>query len=141
MYYSLGFTAVNEYKNGDNTLKKAVMTGSLSRPSKIFRFLRVDPSISASDSVYDRGMQRELDEETIIDTAYSSRCIGMINDDETDVGKVHLGVVHIFDVTEPKVRARESDIIHAEFDSVDNILNDLEVYESWSQICLKALFQ
>ncbi|MCP4230909.1 MAG: LPS-assembly protein LptD, partial [bacterium] len=54
LYYSFGFNAVNEYKNGDNTLKKAVTTGSLSRPSRLFRYLRVDPSISASDSVYDR---------------------------------------------------------------------------------------
>ena len=91
-------------------------------------------------SVYDQGMQRELDEETIIETTYDNRCVGMINDDETEVGKVHLGVVHIFDVAEPNVKARETEIIEAGFDSVENILADIDSYETWSQICLKALF-
>ena len=91
-------------------------------------------------SVYDQGMQRELDEETIIETTYDNRCVGMINDDETEVGKVHLGVVHIFDVAEPNVKARETEIIDAGFDSVENILADIDAYETWSQICLKALF-
>ena len=85
-------------------------------------------------------MQRELDEETIIETTYDNRCVGMINDDETEVGKVHLGVVHIFDVAEPNVKARETEIIEAGFDSVENILADIDSYETWSQICLKALF-
>ena len=94
-----------------------------------------------ADSVYEQGLQRELDEETIIETAYTAARVGMINDDETDVGKVHLGVVHIFDVDQPHVRAREDDITKAGFDSVANILSDLDHYESWSQICLSALFQ
>lgn len=93
-----------------------------------------------AESVYEQGMQRELDEETIISTPYTKSCVGMINDDETEVGKVHLGVVHIFDVAQPSVEARETDIVDAEFDSVQNILADLDRYESWSQICLKALF-
>ena len=54
LYYSVGFSADNEYKNGENTLRKAVTTGSLSRPSKLFRYFRVDPSIRINDSVYDR---------------------------------------------------------------------------------------
>ncbi|MGI9515630.1 MAG: phosphoesterase [Pirellulaceae bacterium] len=90
--------------------------------------------------VYESGMQRELDEETIINTEYAARQIGMINDDETDVGKVHLGVVHIFDVREPAVEARESEIVDAGFWPVDRIMNELDRYESWSQICLQALF-
>ncbi len=92
-------------------------------------------------SVYEQGMQRELEEETIIETPYQDRCIGLINDDETDVGKVHLGVVHVFQVENPQVRAREDDIRDAGFDSVTNIMKELTAYETWSQICLKALFE
>ena len=65
----------------------------------------------------------------------------MINDDETDVGKVHLGIVHLFEVESPDVKARESEIIHAGFDQVENIMADLDAYESWSQICLSAMYQ
>ncbi len=85
-------------------------------------------------------MQRELDEETIIETRYESKCVGLINDDETDVGKVHLGIVHIFDVEIPKVRARETDITNAQFAPLDSIFAEIDQYESWSQICLRALF-
>ena len=51
-----------------------------------------------SANPYQEGMRRELDEEVIMQTAYRDRCVGMINDDETEVGKVHLGIVHVFEV-------------------------------------------
>ena len=64
----------------------------------------------------------------------------MINDDETDVGKVHLGVVHIFDVETPDVRPREAEIEDAGFVPIDKLLSETDGFESWSQICLEALF-
>jgi predicted NUDIX family phosphoesterase len=85
-------------------------------------------------------MRRELAEEVKIETGYSQRCVGLINDDETEVGRVHLGVVHIFDVERPAVRPLEADIIEAGFRPLDEILNDTSGFESWSQICLEALF-
>jgi len=89
---------------------------------------------------YHEGMSRELEEEVVIDTAYTENCVGLINDDQTEVGKVHLGVVHLFDVAEPAVRPREGEIIEAGFRPVDELLADLARFESWSQICLEALF-
>ncbi len=72
--------------------------------------------------------------------AYTDRCVGLINDDETEVGKVHLGVVHVFDVETPDVLPRETEIIDAGFRPVAELLADLEGFESWSRICLQALF-
>lgn len=89
---------------------------------------------------YDEGMRRELEEEVVIETTYRERCVGLINDDETEVGKVHLGVVHILDVQEPNVRPREADIIDAGFQPVTELLDDLSGFETWSSICLEALF-
>ena len=89
---------------------------------------------------YDEGMRRELAEEVIIETAYRERCVGLINDDQTEVGKVHLGVVHVFDVDTPNVRPRETEIEEAGFVPVDDLLSDLDGFESWSRICLEALF-
>jgi predicted NUDIX family phosphoesterase len=85
-------------------------------------------------------MRRELEEEVMIDTPYSERCVGLINDDESEVGKVHLGVVHIFDVDEPKVESNEDEICEARFRPVDQLLGDIDKFETWSQISLKALF-
>jgi predicted NUDIX family phosphoesterase len=95
---------------------------------------------AAATSPYDEGMRRELDEEVVIDTPYRQRLVGLINDDETEVGKVHLGVVHLFDVDRPAVRPRETEIIEAGFRPVNELLADLSRFETWSQICLKALF-
>ncbi|MGB6042047.1 MAG: phosphoesterase [Pirellulales bacterium] len=89
---------------------------------------------------YDEGMRRELDEEVVIDTEFRERCVGLINDDESDVGRVHLGVVHIFDVRGPQVRAREDDIVDAGFQPISQLLESVDQFETWSQICLDALF-
>jgi predicted NUDIX family phosphoesterase len=91
-------------------------------------------------SPYDLGMRRELEEEVIIETAYNQSLVGLINDDENDVGKVHLGIVHLFDVEQPNVRARETEISQSGFASVDEIMADLEGFETWSKICLSSLF-
>jgi predicted NUDIX family phosphoesterase len=91
-------------------------------------------------TVYQEGMRRELAEEVIIDTPVCERCVGLINDDETEVGRVHLGIVHIFDVERPAVRPRESEIISAGFQRIEEILADTSGFETWSQICLAALF-
>ena len=90
-------------------------------------------------AAYHEGMRRELAEEVAIDTPYLERCAGLINDDLTEVGRVHLGVVHMFDVERPAVRPLETDIIEAGFRPLDEILADTESFESWSQICLSAL--
>jgi predicted NUDIX family phosphoesterase len=89
---------------------------------------------------YEEGMRRELEEEVSIETPYRERCVGLINDDETEVGKVHLGVVHIFDVEQPKVYSRETDILSTGFQPVSELLDDLSGFETWSSICLEALF-
>jgi predicted NUDIX family phosphoesterase len=95
---------------------------------------------AAQASAYEEGMRRELAEEVAIDTPYRSQLVGLINDDLTEVGRVHLGVVHIFDVETPAVRPRETEIIEAGFRPVAELLADVERFETWSQICLQALF-
>jgi predicted NUDIX family phosphoesterase len=108
------------------------------------RSIGVGGHISIDDSqghapAYDEGMRRELAEEVEIASPCRERCIGLINDDETDVGRVHLGVVHIFDLETPAVRPREDDIAHAGFAPLETLLEDFDAFESWSQICLRAL--
>ena len=92
------------------------------------------------DSPYEVGLNRELEEEIAIDTKFEQTCVGLINDDENEVGKVHLGIVHIFDVVEPKVTAREDSIADAAFLPIEKLMDDIERFETWSQICLRSLF-
>jgi len=108
------------------------------------RSIGIGGHISSDDSsalsVYDEGMRRELAEEVRIETPYRASLAGLINDDLTEVGKVHLGVVHIFDVERKEVYPREDQIIDSGFRTVSELLQDREQFESWSKICLEALF-
>ena len=96
---------------------------------------------TTSGSPYVEGMRREIAEEVYLDTTYNERCIGLINDDETEVGRVHLGIVHIFDLDEPKVRPREQSIKDSGFASPADLVSDRGSFETWSQICLDHLQQ
>ena len=89
---------------------------------------------------YDDGLRRELEEEVEVLSPCTERCVGLINDDQTEVGRVHLGVVHLFDLEAPHIMPRESEIIDSGFQPVKDLLADLSGFESWSQICLQALF-
>ena len=100
-----------------------------------------DAAISELGNAYAEGMSRELAEEVSIETPYREQCVGLINDDETSVGRVHLGIVHRFDVERPAVVARESEIVDGSFRPVQEILPHLDDFEVWSQICLRALFE
>jgi predicted NUDIX family phosphoesterase len=108
------------------------------------RSIGIGGHISSDDagqaSAYDEGMRRELEEEVLIGTHYQGRVAGLINDDETEVGRVHLGVVHLLDVAKPEVEPRESEIVEAGFRPVSELLAEIERFETWSQICLRALF-
>jgi predicted NUDIX family phosphoesterase len=100
----------------------------------------IDAASNGGGNPYEEGMRRELEEEVAIETPYAAQCVGMINDDKTEVGRVHLGIVHRFDVERPAVRPREGEIIESGFRPVEAILADMSGFETWSEICMKALF-
>lgn len=93
-----------------------------------------------ANSPYIEAMHREIDEEVYLETTYKDTCVGLLNDDETEVGKVHLGIVHIFDLDAPKVRPREESMLLTGFASAEELARDLDAFETWSQLCLKHLF-
>lgn len=93
----------------------------------------------SSHEPYAAGMQRELDEEIEIGSTYTSRMLGLLNDDLTEVGKVHLGVVHIFELNEPQVAPREKSMIKAGFLPLAQLVRERDQFETWSQICLDFL--
>ncbi len=85
-------------------------------------------------------MQRELNEEIILDCACNDRIVGLIYDDTTEVGRVHLGVVHIMQLRSCHAQARESALQDSGFRSVEDILADRTRLETWSQLCLENLY-
>ncbi len=92
-----------------------------------------------STGCYRLGMLREVEEEIFLESNYRERCLGLINDDATPVGQVHLGIVHVFDLEEPKVRRREAELIHSGFAPLAQLLAAQEEFETWSQFVLQEL--
>jgi predicted NUDIX family phosphoesterase len=97
-----------------------------------------DAEGSKSLAAYERAMRREIDEEVEIRTAGQSRRIGLINDDSTPVGQVHLGVVHLFELDKPEIVPREDGLADAEFLSLATVWSVRQEFESWSQICVSS---
>jgi predicted NUDIX family phosphoesterase len=93
------------------------------------------------DTSYEAGMRREIAEEIAIGGGWTSRCVGLINDDSNAVGSVHLGIVHLLELELPEVASRESELVECGFDTLEQLLADRERFETWSQITLDALAQ
>jgi predicted NUDIX family phosphoesterase len=99
-----------------------------------------DEGLFALDhQAYLAGVQREIDEEVQIAAPRSHRIVGLINDDSTEVGQVHLGVVHVVELGAPQATKRESAITQVEFLTPSQLQADRELLEGWSQICLDHL--
>ena len=90
-------------------------------------------------AAYQNAVQREVAEEIFIETTYENRIVALLNDDSNDVGKVHLGVVHVFQLAEEKARKRESVITEAGFVPIAELRTRRDSLETWSQLCLDAL--
>jgi len=91
------------------------------------------------EAPYRSGMLREVDEEVHLETTYREQCLGLINDDSTPVGQVHLGVVHVFELAEPKVARREQALTRAGFATIAELRQQREEFETWSQFVLEVL--
>src|SRR6266513_193962 len=99
-----------------------------------------DESLFALDeAAYRAGVEREVGEEIAINTKFDDRIVALLNDDNTEVGQVHLGVVHVFKLAEPKVEKREAMITNIAFLGKDELMARRDSLETWSQICLGSL--
>ena len=96
-----------------------------------------DESLFAWDEqAYRAGLEREVYEEVRIETPFEDRIVALLNDDSTEVGRVHLGVVHVFRLQEEKVQKREAMITNLAFLGKAELEARRENLETWSQICL-----
>jgi predicted NUDIX family phosphoesterase len=87
---------------------------------------------------YQEGMRRELLEEVAIDEV-NEAAVAVINDDSTEVGRVHFGVVHVLYVSHESIVGHRSGIVGPEFVPLAEALKDPASYESWSRFCLEHL--
>jgi predicted NUDIX family phosphoesterase len=99
-----------------------------------------DESLFAWDEhAYRAGVEREVNEEIKIDSAFEDRIVALLNDDTTEVGRVHLGIVHVFRLAEPKVQKREAMITNLSFLDRGQLVALRDNLETWSQLCVDSL--
>lgn len=95
---------------------------------------------AAGRQAYERALHREIHEEVLVDPAIvrSERIVAVINDDSVEVGRVHFGVVHLWELASPEVASRETKIADPRFVAVDELAapGGPEL-ETWSRLVIE----
>jgi predicted NUDIX family phosphoesterase len=88
---------------------------------------------------YLAAVEREVTEEVSVQTNHTDRIVALLNDDSTEVGSVHLGIVHYWNLDTPKVIKREQMISQMSFETAAKLQEVRDTMETWSQLCLDGL--
>ena len=80
------------------------------------------------------GLAREWSEELVADFLPDFRLVGLLNDDETDVGRVHLGVVYLAEAAGRSVAVRETNKLEGRFVAPATVRSVYDRMETWSQL-------
>jgi predicted NUDIX family phosphoesterase len=85
------------------------------------------------------GLRREWHEELVADFEPTFTPYALLNDDTTDVGAVHLGVVVLAEAEGRPVSVRETEKLSGAFATPDEVAAGAEHLETWSRIVFDAL--
>jgi predicted NUDIX family phosphoesterase len=85
------------------------------------------------------GLRREWHEELVAGFEPGFRLVGLLNDDTTDVGAVHLGAVYVADAAGRAVEIRETDKLSGAFAEPDEVEAVVDRMETWSRLCFEFL--
>lgn len=101
----------------------------------------IDNPLFGVQEMYLTAVEREVDEEVNIKANHIETIIGLLNDDSNEVGQVHLGVVHLWELDSPDVEKREKMITQIGFMSPGELDEVRESLETWSSLCLDGLVE
>lgn len=85
------------------------------------------------------GLAREWAEELEADFVPQFSLLGLLNDDETEVGRVHLGVVYLAEAAGRPVRVREVTKLEGRFAGPAAVAAVYDQMETWSQLVFDFL--
>jgi predicted NUDIX family phosphoesterase len=88
---------------------------------------------------YLAAVEREVAEEVSVETKYTKNIVALLNDDSNEVGQVHLGIVHYWNLDEPKVSRKEQMITQMAFMTPAELREVQGTLETWSSLCLAGL--
>lgn len=84
------------------------------------------------------GLARELREELVIADTWKARPVGVLNEEDTPVSRVHFGVVYVVETDDPAVRVREQERLRGHLAGGAEVAEARPRMESWSQRILDA---
>lgn len=90
---------------------------------------------------YLTAVEREVAEEVNVNTTHTSRIAALLNDDTNEVGQVHLGVVHLWNLDSEDVQRKEQMITQLTFKTIEELNEVKDTMETWSALCLAGLTQ
>ena len=98
--------------------------------------------VDAADILLE-GLRREVQEELHVDGSLDYRVAGFLNDDSSDVGSVHFGLVVVADASNAQVSIRETDMMDGRFvarsELVDLHAAEPDRFETWSALLVERL--
>jgi predicted NUDIX family phosphoesterase len=83
------------------------------------------------------GLLREWTEELVADFVPAFRLVGLLNDDTTEVGRVHLGAVYLADAAGRPVAIRETDKLTGAFATSAQVAEVADRLETWSRLAFE----
>ncbi len=81
-------------------------------------------------------MLREVKEEFHLGATFSCDPAGVINDDSTEVGKVHFGLLYLLRVSSPDMSVAEEGKHTGQWATLAELQSHYERMETWSQIAM-----
>lgn len=88
---------------------------------------------------YIAAVDREIAEEVAVDTPYTNHIVALLNDESNEVGSVHLGIVHFWNLDAPRVTKREQMITQMAFMTAAQLHEAKDTMETWSGLCVDHL--
>lgn len=85
------------------------------------------------------GLRREWHEEVVADFEPDFAPVGLLNDDTTPVGTVHIGFVFVADAAGRQVEIRETDKLSGAFATTGEVDAVRDRLETWSRLAFDAL--
>jgi predicted NUDIX family phosphoesterase len=83
---------------------------------------------------YLNATKREIKEEIEINDWELGQPMAIINDNTTDVGKVHFGIVHLCTLKHTRIIPKEEQIVNSKFVHFDKIQEFEDKFENWSKL-------
>lgn len=157
-----GFFVERRHAEGDPTMKQVIPYCVVVSRGRVLRTRRLarggearlhgkrsigigghlNPCDGTAGDVLTSGLRREIEEELVIDGPWTARPVGVLNDDSTEVGAVHVGLVHLVE-TDADVRIRETDVLEGELvdlgELAESCRRERGAYETWSALVIDRL--